>query len=497
MSAVSHEFLPEEIMAFLDGELSDERAAEAKAHLESCGECRLLMSDLKGVSEKMKTWRVPELPQRAAQRINVVLLAERERQASASGFWNWLVARRSQVAVACGAALAGLLLIASIAPNLMKSRDVANEASAVGSLNTLTRAIPMYSSSYGHYPPALANLGPPPDGSQASEQAADLVDSALASGRKAGYFFTYRLVPAGGDRSEPGYEIEAEPVQPGSTGNRSFSVDERGILFADGQVLDTYTGSTRGQTAAPAASKAELSPSAPMIARIAELRIVVTNLDASRVSLNEIIAKHGGYIGQLSAGGQAEAALTLTTSLLFPADRLNLAVEELKKLGRVQQEVQNGEEVTKQYVDLVARIKNARNTEAKLNQVLQQHTGSVKDILEVEKEAARVRDEIESQEAERKNLENRVKFATVTLYLREEVRQQINFVAPSAGTRLWNALVEGFRNVSDTALAIAEWALTYGPTLIFLAILFFWPARIVWRRLRREMSAPRQAQANF
>src|SRR5206468_4648923 len=49
---------------------------------------------------------------------------------------------------------------------------------------------------------------------------------------------------------------------------------------------------------------------------------------------------------------------------------------------------QNGEEVTQQHADLVARLKNSRETEMRLQDVLRTRTGKVKDVLEAEEEIA-------------------------------------------------------------------------------------------------------------
>src|SRR5271168_4856743 len=82
-----------------------------------------------------------------------------------------------------------ILIIAAIAiPNLLRSKMAANEASAVGSLRTLNTACVVYSTTYGTYPAAIANLGP---ATTATSAAADLVDSVLASTTKSGYNFTF------------------------------------------------------------------------------------------------------------------------------------------------------------------------------------------------------------------------------------------------------------------------------------------------------------------
>jgi type IV pilus assembly protein PilA len=116
-----------------------------------------------------------------------------------------------------------ILIIAAIAiPNLLRSKIAANEASAVGSLRTLNTASVSYSTSYGNYPPAIASLGP---STAPTSTTADLIDSALVTGSKSGYQFTY---------SSPTpyqqYSITASPITPGVTGQRYFFTDQSGVI---------------------------------------------------------------------------------------------------------------------------------------------------------------------------------------------------------------------------------------------------------------------------
>ena len=121
-----------------------------------------------------------------------------------------------------------ILIIAAIAiPNLLRSKMAANEASAVGSLRTINTSSVAYSTTYGNYPPALANLGPA-SGGTATSATADLIDSVLSTGTKSGYVFTYT---AGG--SNQSYTITAGPVTQNVTGQRYFFTDQSGVIRAD------------------------------------------------------------------------------------------------------------------------------------------------------------------------------------------------------------------------------------------------------------------------
>ena len=491
MSTTSHPFAPEEIMALIDGELPADRAQSVCTHVEQCPQCSALATDLRGLSQQINTWEVAGFPERLTQQITGGRLEKYvETESLLSGEWRHRRSPSTKFALGVASAIAGVLLLLAVsAPNLMRSRMAANEASAVGSLRTLNTAAVTYLDTYGHYPLSLRSFGPSPNG-KATEEAADLVDPFLAGGLKSGYRFTYLTVLAEGRGSRGGYTITADPVEPGSHGIRHFSTDETGVIrLGNGEILGGGSQEkTQGQ-ASPVVGDpgtARLAAeTAPMIARTAELKLVVTKFDDARQGMDRVLTQHKGYVAHLSASSESDSARVLSASLRVPADQLDVCIAELKKLGRVTQELLAGEEVTRQHQDLTARLKNSRNTEAHLNDVLRQRDGKITDVLDVEKESARVRGEIEQLEAERQILEHRVDFATIDLRLTEEYKAQFNPPALSVLTQLRNATVNGFRNASENLLGIILFLAEFGPTLLLWFVILFVPTRMLWRRYRR------------
>jgi prepilin-type N-terminal cleavage/methylation domain-containing protein len=123
-----------------------------------------------------------------------------------------------------------MVIVAMAIPNVLRTRMTANETSAVSSLSTLNSACITYLTIYGSYPPTLTSMG---KGDTASAAAADLIDSVLASGTKAGYNFFYSAGtkdPAGHVNS---YSIKADPSTPGTTGQKSFFTDQSGAIRAN------------------------------------------------------------------------------------------------------------------------------------------------------------------------------------------------------------------------------------------------------------------------
>jgi hypothetical protein len=473
-----HPVTPEEVMALADGELSPEAMATVSAHLNECPECRAILVNIESLRSKLALWTVEEASQGLAGRAKLLAGPPSGRPLFKApvrgGGRGWLRPTMTAIGVACVI----LFVFAIAVPNLLRSRSAANEASAVGSLRTLNTAAITYHEKYGHYPASLENFGPPQSG-EPSESAADLIDSILASGRKSGYSFLYRRTPSF-DRRE-GYSVDADPVDPGKSGARHFSTDQSGVIRMNSKALD----GANERSDRPISQRSEQPPQSsgwPKIARAAELRLTVTSLENTRNSLNGIVQQFGGYIAQLSATSQGNSEHQLSALLRVPSDRLSAAIAELKKLGRVAVESQAGDEITKEHVDLLARLKNARSTESRINDVIQHRTGNVQEVLEAEKESARVRGEIERMEAERQAMENRVEFASISLTLTEEYQAQLPADAGSARARLRNAFVTGLSDAWESLVNLLVWAIAALPTALLWLAVFYLPLRWLWRR---------------
>jgi hypothetical protein len=244
---------------------------------------------------------------------------------------------------------------------------------------------------------------------------------------------------------------------------------------------------TESRIASPAPPVTQTAPDAPMIARTVNLTMMVKDFAASRLALDQILARHHGYFAQLEVNTQEGTPHNLTASLRIPAPELAATLVEIRSVGRVLNETQSGEEVTRQHQDLALRLQNARETEERFRAILAQHTGKLADVLSVEQEIARVRGEIEEMEAEQKTLEHRVDFATVELRLSEEYKAQIDVPDNSVSTRVHNAFVAGYNHASETIFGIVLFLEEYGPVmLIWLAVLAL-PV-LAWRRYKRLRS---------
>lgn len=124
-----------------------------------------------------------------------------------------------------------LVIVAIAIPNFMRSRMAANESATVQNIRAVVTANVVYSSTYGiGYSSDLVSLGPDPSNGPSSAKFAGLIDDVLSSGVKSGYAFTYSAAAPVSGALIPSYQLTANPVTPGYTGNRYFFTDDSGVI---------------------------------------------------------------------------------------------------------------------------------------------------------------------------------------------------------------------------------------------------------------------------
>lgn len=224
--------------------------------------------------------------------------------------------------------------------------------------------------------------------------------------------------------------------------------------------------------------------SGPLIVRTAQVSMMSENFERSRADLEQIVSGHQGYTAQMALNASNGASRSLIAMIRVPAQQLDATLRELKRLGRVVEESQRGEDVTQRYVDIDARLSNLRTTENRLLAILKERTGKLADVLQVEEAVDRTRGDIETAEAEKKLLSEQIALATVNVTISETYKAPFERNDSSTLTRLRNAAVVGYRNVVDFAVGAVELFLAVGPILLVLVAIAFFPGRWFWRRWR-------------
>ncbi len=243
-------------------------------------------------------------------------------------------------------------------------------------------------------------------------------------------------------------------------------------------------------------SAANLADTRKIIAN-ANVSMVVSDAEAAVEGIETLASDVGGYLAdvQLSKDRYGETeVLRGSLTLRVPGDSLDAALERLQALAT---DVRNlnvsRQDVTDQYSDLDAQLRNLRATEtellALLTEVRQKPNAKVEDILAVHRSLMQVREEIETLQGRKNLLDNQISFSTIWIELiPDSINRPIVEEPWSANGPARNALRALVQTLQGLMTALI-WALLYlAPLLLVFLIplgVLIWLARY-WLGRRRK-----------
>ena len=215
-------------------------------------------------------------------------------------------------------------------------------------------------------------------------------------------------------------------------------------------------------------------PAAPadlLIIKTGTLLLRVTGLDAAVTAATQKVDELGGYASASDRSGDGENAAASIT-FRIPAARWDEALAALRGLAdKVLTERSSTEDVTRQVIDLGARIRNLEATERALQAIMDRAT-EIKDVLSVQAELTKVRGQIEEMTAEKGHLVEQAAMSTLTVTFAlkpNPIRtEQQGFDPASEAEQASASLVSVLQGVATAGI---WFAIVWLPILLFLAII--------------------------
>jgi Domain of unknown function (DUF4349) len=256
---------------------------------------------------------------------------------------------------------------------------------------------------------------------------------------------------------------------------------------------------TSEQAAMPAdkpAAEAKETASVPrqrsQLIKKAAMTVIVDSVDKSVDAVSQIIKKQQGDLINLEEKQPQEdnARHTASIQMRVPQNFLDASLDELGKLGTVQNRNITAQDVGSQLVDFQARLINLRATETNLQKIMDR-AGSVRDVLSVAKELSNVRESIEQINAQLKSLQNQVAYSTITLNLEATVSSSNQ--GRALGVQIqetWNKSTHSLGDFTVGLLRLGIWLMVYSPFLLLIAAGVYGFKR--WRRsnIRHTVQTP-------
>ncbi len=160
-------------------------------------------------------------------------------------------------------------------------------------------------------------------------------------------------------------------------------------------------------------------PASRLVIRTGQASIEVDSLEASITELRRVVQRVGGFVADAAVQSGRNQVRSATLELKVPAARFDDLTEALAPLGRLQFVNVGAEDVSEEFVDLTARVANGRRLEDRLVELLRTRTGKLQDVLSVERELARVREEIDRMEGRLRFLKTSAQLSTLSVNLYE------------------------------------------------------------------------------
>ena len=212
-----------------------------------------------------------------------------------------------------------------------------------------------------------------------------------------------------------------------------------------------------------------------MLIRTGDARVEVDSLEIALARLQALAARVGGFIGSTSMQAGEREVRQATVELKVPAERFDVARSGLSDIGKVEYVNVQAHDVGEEYVDVTARMENARRLEQRLVALLASRTGRLEEVLSVERELNRIRETIERYEGRLRYLRTRAAVSTLMINVHEK--------APLVGEGgSGNRIVEAFRNAWRNFVGFLAYFIEALGVLVPLGIIALLIARWMWRR---------------
>ena len=390
--ATVHDEIDNWLAADLHGELSDEEQRQLHTHLVECVACRKTHQETKTMNKILEETLAHEKPDPTFEQRMLTSFRNRipERSSFVKLLSNLMRLRAAQV-TAVAAVLLGLVQLGRMITGETATPAATGDRYANGRL---------------FEQPSQVAVPSEPGRADALGKSADFADGkpkdlALAPPQSSSE-----------TRSKVEQDFKAYPatVAPARAAQAEIAAKETG---SETEAMNYVAEPTSAEPPAPELANRKLI-------RNANIELEIISFGDAVQKITTFANEERGYIATTNSEKQANGKLRGQVVVKVLPQNLDRFLQKLRGLGELKNQTLGSEDVTKAYFDTDARLKNAHVMEQRLIDMLKTKTGKVSDLLQVEKELGRVREEIEKMQGELKYWDSQVQFATVTILLAEK-----------------------------------------------------------------------------
>ena len=276
-------------------------------------------------------------------------------------------------------------------------------------------------------------------------------------------------------------------------------------LVAPGCAAESYPGAeadhasvARSPAFEKAAQEAESMPAEPgqkampsegalgrKIIYSADIDLVVEKFDPVPDRVEALVKQFGGFVASSNVSGSPGYPRSGEWTLRVPVESYEGFLAAVRELGwEIQRVSVDSKDVTEEFYDVEARIRNKKKTEERLLDLLENAAGELEDILTVERELSRVREEIERVEGRLRVLKDLTSLTTINLSV-NEIKDYVPEESPSYSTRVRRSFQGSIDLLVSTAEGLSIAIVVLLPWLAVLLV-FGTVLLLLWRITRRR-----------
>lgn len=268
--------------------------------------------------------------------------------------------------------------------------------------------------------------------------------------------------------------------------------------FGMDTVTDAETATEPEPSITPEADTAGEADAASLSEKIiytGSLSIQTTAFDETLSALEAAVAQIGGFVENSSVSGNTRTYADGTTAVVdrwayytvrIPADQFNSFLSSAGALGNVTNSSRNAQNVTSQYTDYEARLESLTIQEERLLAMLEE-SGDLESLITLESRLSEVRYEIESIERNLRNLDQKLAYSTVNLYIQEvEIYTPTVSVQRTFGEKLADAFADGWNGFVNFCSSFALWFAASLPGLVIFAAVVVVAVIVLRKALQRR-----------
>ncbi len=269
-------------------------------------------------------------------------------------------------------------------------------------------------------------------------QPAIAVNGGTMAGTGMGYASNPYTVPADRPANSPWLNLTRSDVSPANSyyqlakPDSSKAVDAFGRKASKDGPTDGLSKDLKDIAQAPktepkssAEQPAQPPPSSRKIIRSGDIEFEIDSFDDSvSLIMRLVTATRGGFIATINSDKLANGKVKGSIVVRVPPEQLDKFVldlrKDLSKHGELKNQRIGSKEITKEYTDMESRLRAARTMEERLLHIIKEGKGSIKEVLQAEKELGNWRNQIEQMEGELRYWSNLVSLSTLTIHLYEK-----------------------------------------------------------------------------